>query len=190
MPIALFVNEVRDQISSDEGLLRAPRSSTPRFQPSLTSPRAPDAAEDYTALAKRFPTPPVALTNARTTPTGRACRRDPSVALVLWMSGMIDVPLTTRLARTEPLCLFGCFRRALLREGSALAVEDAMFQVDPWEKAADCERALRLTIDPVHRENLANIREFWISLANARPFLSEGDFVKQAEAIGRFHANL
>ena len=50
-----------------------------------------------------------------------------------------------------------------------------------------CERALRLTIDPVHRENLANIREFWISLANARPFLSEGDFVKQAEAIGRFH---
>ena len=70
-----------------------------------------------------------------------------------------------------------------------------MFQVDPWEKAADCERAhceraLRLTIDPVHRENLANIREFWISLANARPFLSEGDFVKQVEAIGRFHANL
>jgi len=56
--------------------------------------------------------------------------------------------------------------------------------------AADCERALRLTIDPVYRENLANIREFWISLANARPFLSEGDFVKQAEAIGRFHANL
>ena len=82
------------------------------------------------------------------------------------------------------------FGVALLREGSALAVEDAMFQVDPWEKAADCERALRLTIDPVHRENLANIREFWISLANARPFLSEGDFVKQAEAIGRFHANL
>jgi hypothetical protein len=78
---------------------------------------------------------------------------------------------------------------ALLREGPALAVEDAMFQVDPWEKAADCERALRLTIDPVHRENLANIREFWISLANARQFLSEGDFVKQVEAIGRLHAN-
>jgi hypothetical protein len=62
--------------------------------------------------------------------------------------------------------------------------------VDPWEKAADCERALRLTIDPVHRENLTNIREFWISLANARPFLSEHEFVKQVEAIGRLHANL
>jgi hypothetical protein len=66
----------------------------------------------------------------------------------------------------------------------------SMFQVDPWEKAADCERALRLTFDPLHRENLANIREFWISLGTARPFLSESDFVKQAEAIGRFHANL
>jgi hypothetical protein len=65
-----------------------------------------------------------------------------------------------------------------------------MFQVDPLEKAADCERASRLTFDPVHRANLANIREFWISLANARPFPSENDFVKQAEAIGRFHANL
>ena len=69
-------------------------------------------------------------------------------------------------------------------------MEDAMFQVDPWEKAADCERALRLVIDPVYRANLTNIREFWISLANARPFLREDDFVKQAEAIGRFHANL
>ncbi len=69
-------------------------------------------------------------------------------------------------------------------------MQDAMFQVDPWEKAADCERALRLTIDPVHRENLTNIREFWISLANGRPFLSEHEFAKEAEAIGRLHANL
>src|SRR5271157_4914947 len=61
-------------------------------------------------------------------------------------------------------------------QGAMLALEDAMFQVDPWEKAADCERALRITIDPVHRENLTNIREFWISLANARPFLSEHEF--------------
>ena len=33
-----------------------------------------------------------------------------------------------------------------------------MSQVDPWEKAADCERALRITVDPVHREALSNIR--------------------------------
>jgi hypothetical protein len=65
-----------------------------------------------------------------------------------------------------------------------------MFQVDPWEKAADCERALRLAIDPVHRERLVNIREFWISLADEKPFLSEDNFAKQAEAIGRLYADL
>ncbi len=65
-----------------------------------------------------------------------------------------------------------------------------MLRVDPWEKAADCERALRLTLDPVHRANLANIREFWISLANERRFLSDDEFARQAEAIGRLHARL
>ena len=65
-----------------------------------------------------------------------------------------------------------------------------MVQIDPWEKAADCERAMRISIDPVHRDNLRNVREFWISLANVRPFLSEHQFAKEAEAIGRFHARL
>jgi hypothetical protein len=65
-----------------------------------------------------------------------------------------------------------------------------MVQVNPWEKAAECERALRLTLDPLHRENLTNIRSFWISLANERRFLSESEFAKQAEAIGRLHARL
>ena len=73
---------------------------------------------------------------------------------------------------------------------AALPLEDPMFQVDPLEKAADCERALRIVIDPVHRENLTYIREFWISLANERRFLTEHEFAKQAEAIGRLHANL
>jgi hypothetical protein len=63
-----------------------------------------------------------------------------------------------------------------------------MIQVDPWEKAADCERALRVTIDPTHRDKLKDIREFWISLAYARPFLNEHQFAKEAEAIGRLHA--
>jgi len=63
-----------------------------------------------------------------------------------------------------------------------------MVQPDPWEKAAECERALSITLDPVHRENLTNIREFWISLAQERRFLSEREFAKQAEVIGRLHA--
>jgi len=65
-----------------------------------------------------------------------------------------------------------------------------MFQVDPWEKAADCDRALRISLDPVHREILTNIREFWIALAQERPFLSEEELARQAEAIGRLHARM
>jgi hypothetical protein len=46
-----------------------------------------------------------------------------------------------------------------------------MAQVDPWEKAADCEGEIRLTFDPVHRETLSNIRQFWIALAQKSQFL-------------------
>jgi hypothetical protein len=65
-----------------------------------------------------------------------------------------------------------------------------MPQVDPWEKAADCERALRITIDPIHRETLSNIREFWIALAQESRFLSEDALAVQIETIGRLHAKL
>jgi hypothetical protein len=65
-----------------------------------------------------------------------------------------------------------------------------MSQVDPWEKAADCERALRITVDPVHREALSNIREFWIALAQESRFLSDEALVTQIETIGRFQARL
>ena len=51
-----------------------------------------------------------------------------------------------------------------------------MAQVDPWEKAADCERAIRITLDPLHRETLTNIREFWIALAQKSRFLSDDAF--------------
>ena len=68
-----------------------------------------------------------------------------------------------------------------------MALEDTM-KVDPWERAADCERALRVAVDPAHRNKLKDIREFWISLAYARPFLSEQQFAKEVETIGRLHA--
>src|SRR5262245_6192776 len=66
--------------------------------------------------------------------------------------------------------------------------EVSMSQVDPWEKAADCERALRITVDPVHRETLSNIREFWIALAHESRFLSDEALATQIETIGRLHA--
>jgi hypothetical protein len=65
-----------------------------------------------------------------------------------------------------------------------------MAQVDPWEKAADCERAIRITLDPLHRETLTNIREFWIALAHKSRFLSDDALATQIETIGRLHAKL
>ena len=65
-----------------------------------------------------------------------------------------------------------------------------MSQVDPWEKAADCERALRITDGPIRREILSNIRAFWIALANERPFLSEEDLTAEIELISDCHAML
>ena len=65
-----------------------------------------------------------------------------------------------------------------------------MPQVDPWEKAADCERALRISVDPIRCETLSNIREFWIALAQESRFLSEEVLAAQIETIGRLHARL
>jgi hypothetical protein len=51
--------------------------------------------------------------------------------------------------------------------------------------AADCERAMRLTLDPLHREMLTNIREFWIALAQESRFLSKDVLAAKIETIGR-----
>src|SRR5947199_242164 len=58
-----------------------------------------------------------------------------------------------------------------------------MALVDPLDKAADCERAIRLTFDPLQREMLNNIREFWIALAQESRFLSEDALAGEIETI-------
>src|SRR5262249_28303038 len=98
---------------------------------------------------------------ARTVPVGARSGQ------MLWIAVMISTTLDRALAGRDWIS-------TLSQTTSPL--EDAMFQVDPWEKAAECERARRLTLDPLHRENLTNIREFWISLARQRRFLSEREF--------------
>ena len=103
----------------------------------------------------------------------------------LWMLGTWNRPDNRTLATAPALVFSGTWRAR-----GRLAGENVMAHVDPWEKAADCERALMLTLDPIYRANLTNIREFWISLAHKRPFLSDADFASEAETIGRLHANL
>ncbi len=60
-----------------------------------------------------------------------------------------------------------------------------MSQIDPWEKAAECARAIRLSIDPHRKAALTNLQQMWIALGNQRNFLSQEELAQEAEKIGR-----
>jgi hypothetical protein len=64
------------------------------------------------------------------------------------------------------------------------------FQVEPWEKAADCARAIAATKEPTKREILTNVRNLWMALAEQRSFLSDAELAEQIEVIGRIHSDL
>jgi hypothetical protein len=63
-----------------------------------------------------------------------------------------------------------------------------MSQVDPWEKAAECARAIQISIDPHRKAVLTNLEQMWIALANQRNFLTKEELAREAETIGRLHA--
>jgi len=65
-----------------------------------------------------------------------------------------------------------------------------MLQIDPWERAAECERALQTANDPTRREILTDVRKLWMGLANARSFFTKAEFDEQVEAINRIHTEL
>jgi hypothetical protein len=63
-----------------------------------------------------------------------------------------------------------------------------MHLIDPWEKAAECARAIRLSMDPHRKELLENLQHMWIALGNERNFLTDEELAREAERIGRLHA--
>ena len=65
-----------------------------------------------------------------------------------------------------------------------------MLQIDPWEKAAECERYLRAEVDSTHREILTNFRDLWIGLANAKNFPTGAEFDQQVETLNSVQADL
>ena len=62
-----------------------------------------------------------------------------------------------------------------------------MSQIDPWEKAAECARAIEISIDPHRKAVLTNLEQMWIALANQRNFLIKEELAREAETIGRLH---
>ena len=65
-----------------------------------------------------------------------------------------------------------------------------MLQMDPWEKAAECQRYLQFEVDSTRREILANVRDLWIGLANARNFLTGAEDQEEVEKLNRIQADL
>ena len=65
-----------------------------------------------------------------------------------------------------------------------------MASVDPWEKAADCERSLQTAIDPERRAVLGKLRDLWIALANTRILLTDGEMAKDIEVLNRMQVEL
>jgi len=65
-----------------------------------------------------------------------------------------------------------------------------MLQIDPWERAAECERALQTANDPTRREILTDVRDLWIGLANARNFLTGAEFDQQIKTLDSIQADL
>jgi hypothetical protein len=62
-----------------------------------------------------------------------------------------------------------------------------MSQVDPWEKAADCARAIEISIDPHQKAVLSNLQQMWIALGNRRNFLNQHELAREVDKIGRLH---
>lgn len=65
-----------------------------------------------------------------------------------------------------------------------------MSNIDPWEKAADCERAIKSAADPEQRRLLANLRDLWIALGRQCELMGSDELAQQAQVIGRLHAGL
>jgi hypothetical protein len=59
--------------------------------------------------------------------------------------------------------------------------------VDPWEKAAECARAIRNGVDPHQQRALQDVQHMWIALGNERSFLTPEELTYEAERIGQLH---
>ena len=62
-----------------------------------------------------------------------------------------------------------------------------MSQVGPWEKAAECARAIQICIDPHRKSVLINLQQMWAALGSQRDFLTHEELAREAETIGRLH---
>ena len=65
-----------------------------------------------------------------------------------------------------------------------------MVPVDPFDWAADCERALQTTQDPERRFVLSKLRDLWIAIGNERSLMTDDELANDIERLGRVQSEL
>src|SRR5579859_1150678 len=63
-------------------------------------------------------------------------------------------------------------------------------QIDPWVKAAECERAIRVVADPERRSVLISLRSLWVALGNEDAIRDRSRQSGQVPMIAQIHAEL
>jgi hypothetical protein len=65
-----------------------------------------------------------------------------------------------------------------------------MLLVNPWDKAAECARAIKVTADPERRVVLHSLRILWIALGNKQACSEGAELAGQLSTITQIHAEL
>jgi hypothetical protein len=65
-----------------------------------------------------------------------------------------------------------------------------MLQIDPWVKAAECERAIRVVADPERRSVLISLRSLWVALGNEEEIFDRSRQSGHMPMIAQIHAEL
>ena len=63
-------------------------------------------------------------------------------------------------------------------------------RVDPWSKAAECERAMAIVADPERRVILSKLRSVWVALGNKQSFLEASERAVPVATIAQIHTAL
>jgi hypothetical protein len=65
-----------------------------------------------------------------------------------------------------------------------------MSKVDPWGKAAECQRAIEIVADPERRVVLSSLQSLWIALGNAPSSFDKFEQAGQLLTIAQIHNEL
>ena len=60
-------------------------------------------------------------------------------------------------------------------------------KLDPWDKAAECDRAIEIVADPERREVLDRLRSVWLAIGDRPSFLDRAERAAQLSTLAQIH---